>query len=231
MPEGLLLKAAAVSLAGGLLSVDRTAAFQTMVSRPLVAAPAAALILGDLSTGLIIGAVLEILFAGDLPVGAYMPVHETALAVVAASVAVTAMDASPGLTASAALPLSLLAALPAARLAHRADVMVRRSNAGLYREAEAGLGRPGGLKRLNMRGLPRFFGAAAVSIFASLVVLMTAARHLAGFADDPRVFCPASTALVLLGVGALYGSVHSRRSGYLFAGAGAAAGAVLALSG
>ncbi|HXI10987.1 MAG TPA: PTS sugar transporter subunit IIC, partial [Thermodesulfobacteriota bacterium] len=73
MLSGILTSSIIVAAVGGVVSIDRTAAFQTMVSRPLVAAPVVGYFLGNLEAALVIGAVLELLLIGDLPVGRYIP--------------------------------------------------------------------------------------------------------------------------------------------------------------
>ena len=59
-----------LSLVGGALSLDATAAFQMMLSQPLVAASIAGLVVGDATTGLVVGAALQLVWMGVLPVGA-----------------------------------------------------------------------------------------------------------------------------------------------------------------
>ena len=123
-----------ISAAGGLLSLDRTAAFQTMVSRPIVAGPVTGYLLSNVEAGLVSGMLLELLFIGDLPVGAYMPAHETALTVlvtaltavmlgVAGSAGVGALFAVP---AFKALPIALVIAVPFGRVYRLADDTARR---------------------------------------------------------------------------------------------------------
>ena len=58
---------ALVSLICGL---DRVAILQIMISRPIVAAPLTALLLGDPLIGLQIGVMVELLWLARLPVGA-----------------------------------------------------------------------------------------------------------------------------------------------------------------
>ena len=80
-------------LAGGVLSLDRTAAFQSMVSRPLVTGPVMGLFLGDVGVGLSVGVLLELIYMADRPVGSYVPVHETGLTVVVTAVSVALLKA------------------------------------------------------------------------------------------------------------------------------------------
>ena len=51
-----------------LLGLDRTAALQIMISRPLVAGPLVGLLLGDALTGLTVGMLLELLWLCRMPV-------------------------------------------------------------------------------------------------------------------------------------------------------------------
>ena len=59
-----------VGLVGGLLALDTTAAFQILISQPLVACTIIGWLLGDIQLGLQIGAYLQLLWLCSLPVGA-----------------------------------------------------------------------------------------------------------------------------------------------------------------
>ena len=69
------------SFAGGLLSLDVSAWGQIMVSRPIVSAPLIGFLLGDFRTGLIIGAILELIWINVKSVGAAIPPDATIVAV------------------------------------------------------------------------------------------------------------------------------------------------------
>jgi mannose PTS system EIIC component len=104
-----------VCLAGGILCLDRVVG-QFMLSRPIVAAPIIGLILGDLETGLISGAFIELLWIDRLPLGIYLPPNDTLVAILIASVSIltgrTIGHSSPGLISFAVLlflPLGILA--------------------------------------------------------------------------------------------------------------------------
>src|SRR5690606_29474985 len=66
-----------VALYGGLLALERRAVLQAMFSRPLVAATGMGLLLGDPTTGLWLGVLLELFHLGGAALGAAMPEHET----------------------------------------------------------------------------------------------------------------------------------------------------------
>lgn len=69
---------ACVALICGL---DRTAALQIMISRPIVAAPLVAWLLGDIVVGLQLGLMVELLWQSRLPMGAAIPPDDTQVAV------------------------------------------------------------------------------------------------------------------------------------------------------
>jgi len=69
------------SFIGGLLSLDVSAWGQIMVSRPIVSAPLIGFLFGDLKTGLIIGALLELIWINVISVGAAIPPDATIVAV------------------------------------------------------------------------------------------------------------------------------------------------------
>ena len=57
--------------------------------RPIVLCPLVGLVLGDLQTGLAVGASLELLFMGSISIGAYVPPDETIGGVLACLIAVS----------------------------------------------------------------------------------------------------------------------------------------------
>jgi len=59
-----------ISLLGGLVALDNTEAFQTMFSQPLVISPLVGLFLGDLTSGLKIGVLLQLMYLWVMPIGA-----------------------------------------------------------------------------------------------------------------------------------------------------------------
>ncbi len=82
-----------VSLLAGLIGVDRLAVGQFMISQPIVAAPIIGLVMGDLESGLLIGAVLELFWLRGLPVGGHVPKDATLAAILTTALA---LGAAPG---------------------------------------------------------------------------------------------------------------------------------------
>jgi len=77
----MIIEILSVSFIGGLLSLDVSAWGQIMVSRPIVCGPLIGFLLGDLKTGLIIGALLELIWINVISVGAAIPPDATIVAV------------------------------------------------------------------------------------------------------------------------------------------------------
>ena len=84
----LLLNALKLSFVGTCLYMDRTHAFQFMVSRPVVAAPIVGIFTGNFVMALFIGAVIELMWIREIPIGAVVPPDETTLASLVASVGI-----------------------------------------------------------------------------------------------------------------------------------------------
>ncbi|MBI2413231.1 MAG: PTS sugar transporter subunit IIC [Deltaproteobacteria bacterium] len=223
-----------VSVAGGVLSLDRTAAFQVMVSRPIVTAPVIGWLLGHPEWGLVAGAALELLLIGDLPVGRYVPVHETSLAalvtgmVVAALEAMGASDGYAGLRSEmTVLPLAILMAFPASRVFQKADIITRKMNARLFETAAVSVeGGGAALIRNNLKGAAFFLVTNTVALLLTAVPLMLGASYFfTRFALRP--FTAAFAGLLLAGAGAAAWSVTTDKSAYVFGVSAAAAGALL----
>ena len=107
--------------------------------RPIVLCPLVGLVLGDLQTGLAVGASLELLFMGSVSIGAYVPPDETIGGVLACAFAIQ-LGQSTEAAIALAMPIATLclaiknilnAALPI--LVDRADVYSGQGNLkGVY---------------------------------------------------------------------------------------------------
>jgi PTS system mannose-specific IIC component len=78
---------AIAALLGGFIGLDRTAVGQFMISQPVVAGPLTGWVLGDVTAGLVIGGVLELIWVLDLPIGTFVPADSTVAAVAATAIA------------------------------------------------------------------------------------------------------------------------------------------------
>ena len=130
----MLLEMTAVSILGGFLCLDRTC-LQIMVSRPVVVAPLFSWALGDVLTGLTIGAFLELLWVDKQQVdkqqiGIYVPPNDSLLAIV---IVTALLLAFPQLTErrQELTAFAFLALLPMSYLTKRMDTALIQANEAL----------------------------------------------------------------------------------------------------
>src|ERR1700749_4215512 len=80
----------------------------TLLSRPLVLGPLVGLVLGDLTQGVIIGATLELIFMGNIKVGAAIPPDLVTGGVLGTAFAILS-GKGPAIALALAIPISILA--------------------------------------------------------------------------------------------------------------------------
>ncbi|MBN2356183.1 PTS sugar transporter subunit IIC [candidate division KSB1 bacterium] len=119
-----------VSIWGGMVALDTTAAMQILISHPLVSCSVVGLLLGNFPLGFFIGIVLELLWLNELPIGA-APFSEGNIgATVAAAVAVLLAEQT-GRTATV-VSVSLLAGVLVALIGGRMVLLMRHINTYAY---------------------------------------------------------------------------------------------------
>jgi len=145
---------ALVSLICGL---DRVAILQVMISRPIVAAPLTALLLGDPMIGLQIGVMVELLWLARLPVGAAVPPDDTQVAI-AGSVLVIILGQSLPASGTELLLLCLFVTIPLGKVGQYFDRYARQYNVRLVKRVSAALSRGSFLaaEGQHLRGLISF---------------------------------------------------------------------------
>lgn len=165
----MAMKIILLSLVGGILSLDRVLA-QFMISRPIVAAPIAGLILGDLYTGLQTGALLELFWIDKLQIGTIVPPNDFVVAFLVASASILAGQ-NMGHVSRELLVLSILLFIPCGYLGQRVDTLIVKSNDGLYDRAlqDAQQGNIEGIFWKHLSGLAKHFLAYTGLIFVALV--------------------------------------------------------------
>jgi len=174
----MILKVITVSVAGGILCLDRVV-MQTMISRPIVAAPVIGLILGDPYTGLIAGAFIELFWLDRLPIGAYIPPNDTmaAILITASSIESSHLlgDISQGLIA-----LSVLIFVPFGVLAQRMELRISQGNEKLTREAleDAARGDIRSVGRKHLFAILRTYLLSALFILVALPIGIAAMAWL-----------------------------------------------------
>jgi mannose/fructose/N-acetylgalactosamine-specific phosphotransferase system component IIC len=122
-----------VSLIGGLAAVDTTAAWQVMICRPIVSGPLLGFALGDLQTGLLFGALMELVWAGAVPVGASVFPDSGVGTVIASAIAIVLQDYE--LSLHFAILGAFFYMIPVAYIGEKSIVLMRRINTVLMRRA------------------------------------------------------------------------------------------------
>lgn len=161
-----------ISLGGSLLCLDRVF-IQAMISRPVIIAPVIGLFFNNIYAGLMIGAIIELLWIDRLPIGPYIPPNDSIAAVVATSIALLVGSKSGGVSPEL-IALAVLLAIPFGALARQMDIMIIKSNDALSDKAiqDAGANNIKGIERKNYQGLLKVFlsYAAFLLIVQALLV-------------------------------------------------------------
>jgi mannose/fructose/N-acetylgalactosamine-specific phosphotransferase system component IIC len=180
------------SVVGGVLTTDVLVAFQFMVNRPLVAATVTAWALGEPGAGLALGCLMELIWAGALPVGSVVPPDFTLAAVFASAASVIMHQGGAGLNWEACLVWSLLWSIPYAWVAGLADQWQRRWHRGLAEAAEKALA--GGDESALGRAIASSVGVAFSRGFLLTALALALLVHPMGFILE-RIFKPAHEAM------------------------------------
>jgi mannose/fructose/N-acetylgalactosamine-specific phosphotransferase system component IIC len=112
-----------VALWLSFLSLDGTALGQFMVSRPIVVGPVTGWLLGHPDIGTELGALIELIWIGDLPVGTHLPLDLTILT--GTSVAL-ACELVKGHHLEAVMTYALGIAIPLALLSTEVEIALRK---------------------------------------------------------------------------------------------------------
>ncbi|MFY9282821.1 MAG: PTS system mannose/fructose/sorbose family transporter subunit IID [Miniphocaeibacter sp.] len=102
-----IVSALLLSLFVALLITENYGYGYWMISRPIFAGPLIGLIMGDVKTGLAVGASVELMFMGVLPIGGSVPPNAQIAGVIGTIYAI--QSNSPSLGISLALPIGILA--------------------------------------------------------------------------------------------------------------------------
>jgi PTS system mannose-specific IIC component len=132
-----------------------------MISRPIVAAPLVAWLLGDIAVGLEIGLMVELLWLARLPVGAAIPPDDTQVAI-AGTVLAVSLGGILGQSGLEYQLLCLLIAIPLGKFGQFFDRFVRQLNGRKVALSEEYLeaGDFHRLEQLHRRGILAFALAA-----------------------------------------------------------------------
>ena len=212
-----------LSLLGGALSVDATAALQVMLSQPLVAGSIAGAVVGDPILGLVVGSALQLVWIGVLPVGA-VPFPDGAVAG-AVGVGVGAILAGSGVSQGLAVAAGAVAGLIAGAVGQRVTSHVRKLNVrySAIAESRAEHGDARGVRTAVALGLATRFVTASL-LAAAFLTASLLLKFLGSFTVDgvfPTVLWAGPVAAAAIAVGG-----KDRREAWFLA-AGFAAGLLL----
>ncbi len=103
---------------------DVTHMFTSYLDRPIIMGPIVGLIMGDLQTGCIIGASLELFYAGAIPVGAYCPPDSLVGGVLGTAFAI-ALSSTSEMALTISLPIALFSQMVVNALLSAVSLVVR----------------------------------------------------------------------------------------------------------
>lgn len=101
-----MLESILLAIVAFLASIDEATFGASMMGRPLITGPIVGLILGDLTTGVQIGATLELMFMGSIMVGSAQPPEVYASSVLGTAIAIQTGQ-GVGSAVALALPISV----------------------------------------------------------------------------------------------------------------------------
>jgi mannose/fructose/N-acetylgalactosamine-specific phosphotransferase system component IIC len=158
---------------GGLLGLDVVCFPQMMISRPLVGATVAGAFVGDTTTGLLVGATLELIALATLPFGASRYPEWGSAGVVGGAIA-AALHAEPAGTVT----VGVLATLATAWVGGWTLVKLRLWNAWLARRKRSALeaGSRGAVVGLQLAGLTSDLARAMILTAVAYGLLFPVAR-------------------------------------------------------
>ncbi len=158
-----IFQAVLLGLLGGVGIWDSRVMGLWMLERPLILGPIVGLILGDLQTGIVIGASLELVMMGIVGIGSATPPDT-----VSGSILATVFAINAKLDVSAAVAL----ALPIATLGQLVGVLVRTANGYFVHKADeaAERGDYDGIDRALWGGAFLFFIAYFLLVFSGVLL-------------------------------------------------------------
>lgn len=166
----MFLEAFAASVIGGILCLDRVV-LQVMVSRPVVAGTLTGIILGHPQTGLVTGALVELLWIDRSPFGTVIPPNDSlASIIIAASTIISGKilgDSSRELIA-----VAILLFIPLGILGKQIDILVMGANERESRDAlkKAEAGRDDEIAGKQISGLIKTFILTFCFLFGFILI-------------------------------------------------------------
>ncbi len=218
-----------IALLGAITGLDVVSFPQAMISRPIVAATIAGLVLGEPQGGLLVGAVLELIALETLPVGASRyPEWGSASIVGGALYALHPNHGAGGITTA------VLAALATAWVGGWTMYMIRRFNGVIARRwiPTLGLGSGRAVIAIQTAGLAADFARGGLLTLVAMLMFDPLARAMVGLwsidARMSRAIVVAAAAAVA--AGAVWKLFHNTPGARWFFGGGLAVGLLMVLA-
>jgi len=200
--------------------IDRTAMWQFMLSRPIVAAPLTGLLLGAPAMGLLVGGLVELLWLGRLPVGAAIPPDDTQVAVGGTALAIL-VGQYLGMEGPSFTILATIIALPLGKVGQLFERVARQRNGRLLDRVEASVaeGKVSGIERIHLWGVGHFALSSLMTFLvvfgAGTLLLLWLAPLLLGSVEHSYRWL--ELLFPCIGAGAILGTVNVARKTTLFA--------------
>ena len=203
-----------------ICGLDRVAILQSMISRPIVAAPLAAWVLGEPLVGLQVGLLVELLWLARLPVGAAVPPDDTQVAIACSVMTIILGRSLPAATGIELVILCLLIAIPLGKIGQYFEHYARQYNVRLSKQVESAFER-GSLMAAewqHLRGLISFSLAAVATYAVILSGGLALVPLLWPLLQEPLTFSSGWLALAmpLIGIAVILGTINVSRAITLF---------------
>lgn len=210
-------------LIGGIVALvcglDRVAILQILISRPIVAAPLAGVLLGEPLIGLQLGVMVELLWLAHLPVGAAVPPDDTQVAVAATVLSITLGRQLEALSIELML-LSLLVALPVGKIGQYFEHRARNYNSILPVQSDQALqdGLFGRVQLLHLRGILSFAIASLLTYLTIVICGLLVIPLIWPWLQITMSYSAGllQLALPLIGVAVILGTINVSRAITLF---------------
>jgi len=187
--RGIILEQALwLSALGAGLALDHAMVGQFMLAQPLVVGTIFGMLLGDLPAGLLVGAMVQLLWIGVLPVGAYVPSDHTVTGGITAGLTIMLIQ-QQNLPLAPSMILALSLAIPAGVLSGKLDILVRHLNsriAGMGEQVAEKYGTTG-IDGLNLSGLITTFLRNFIIYFVWLGPIAILVSLLALYLPQPVI--------------------------------------------
>lgn len=159
-----IAKSAALS---SLIFLDSAPVGQIMISQPIVCAPLIGWYLGNWQVGLLIGALLELLWIGKLPIGSHIPPEAPISAMTATMIYIFLSRGAPGPIGTFVLAISICCGILNGFVGGELTIWIRKFNnrfdtlAGRY----AAIGSYFGIELISLLSIGFIWLTAAILIF------------------------------------------------------------------